>query len=123
MKQKKQYKKRNYLLSLFFILIYCNGWCKDTLQVVSPSGNIAVKVWMGKQLQYQILYDNKTILSPSSINFLLDKNRSLSSNNSIKSSSVKKVREQIISPVPEKRRMIPDVYNVLSVTFKQPYKV
>lgn len=110
-------------LIIVFILFCFKSWSKDTLQVASPSGKIAVKVWMGKQLQYQILYDNNVILKPSSIDLLLDKNRSLSSNNVIKSSSVKKIREQIVSPVPEKRKVIPDVYNVLSIAFKQPFKV
>ncbi|MEJ7678382.1 MAG: glycoside hydrolase family 97 N-terminal domain-containing protein [Segetibacter sp.] len=118
-----QNKMKNYLLAIFFILIYSNGWSGDTLQVNSPSGKIGLKVWMGKQLQYRIFYDNKTIIAPSSIDLLLDKNRSLSSNNAIKSSSIKKISEQIISPVPEKRRVIRDVYNVLSVSFKQPFKV
>src|SRR4051812_37386372 len=104
---------KNYLITIFFISIGFNGWTKDTLQVASPSGNILVKVWMGKQVQYKVLYDNNVIVNPSRIDFLLDKNRSLSSGNAIKSSSVRKVREQIISPVPEKRKVIPDVYNVL----------
>ncbi len=118
-----QYNMKNLLLAIFFILFGLKSWSKDTLQVSSPSGKIGVKVWMGKQLQYQVSYNNKPILTPSSIDFLLDKNRALSSNNAIKSSSVKKIREQIVSPVPEKRRIIPDVYNVLSVAFRQPFKV
>lgn len=118
-----QHKMKDYLLIIFFIIISFNSWSKDTLQIASPSGNINVKVWMGKQLRYQVLYDNKMLLEPSSVDLLLDKNRSLSSGNAIKSSSVKKIRKQIISPVPEKRRVIPDVYNVLSIVFKQPFKV
>ena len=78
---------------------------------------------MGKQLNYRILYKNKTILETSSIDLLLDNNRSLSANSAIRSSSVKKVNEQIVSPVPEKRKIIPDVYTLLSIVFRQPYKV
>jgi alpha-glucosidase len=100
-----------------------NAWSIDTLQVSSPKGKILVKVWMGKQLNYRILYNNKTILEPSSIDLQFDKDRSLSANNAIRSSSVKKITEQIVSPVPEKRKIIPDVYNILSVIFRQPYKV
>jgi alpha-glucosidase len=100
-----------------------NAWSIDTLQVSSPTGKILVKVWMGKQLNYRILYQNKTILEPSSIDLQLDNNRSLSGNDVIRSSSVKKVNEQIVSSVPEKRKIIPDVYNLLSVVFRQPYKV
>ncbi len=78
---------------------------------------------MSKQLNYQVLLDSKPIIESSVINLLLDKDRSLAANNSIKSSSIKKFKEQIIAPVPEKRKVIPDVYNLLSISFKQPYKV
>ncbi len=99
------------------------AFSNDTLRVSSPSGKIFVKVWMGKQLTYTISYDNKTILKPSSIDLLMENSRALSLNNAIRSSSVKKFSEQIISPVPEKRRIIPDVYNLLSIGFRQPFKV
>jgi alpha-glucosidase len=105
------------------VLTTLSAWSNDTLKVSSPSGKIFVKVWMGKQLTYSISYNAKTILEPSLIDILLENSRALSLNNDIKSSSLRKISEQIISPVPEKRRIIPDVYNVLSITFKQPYKV
>lgn len=111
------------LLVICFISIYVSVWSKDTLQVFSPSGKICVKVWMDEQLTYHISHDNKTIMKPSIIDMLLENNPSLSANNEIRSSIIKKIEEQIISPVPEKRKIIPDVYNLLSITFRQPYKV
>jgi alpha-glucosidase len=78
---------------------------------------------MGAQLNYTISFDHKTILETSAIDLLLDKNRALSVNNRIRSSSVKKINEQIIAPVPEKRKIIPDIYNLLSIRFRQPYQV
>jgi alpha-glucosidase len=109
------------VLSLILSIITVNA--ADTLQVCSPSGRICVKVWMGKQLTYNIVYDRKPALDNSFIDLVLDKNRSLSLNNGIRKSSVKEIREQIISPVPEKRRIIPDIYNILSIEFRQPLKV
>ena len=114
---------RTFLLTSIFILVSIMAWSNDTIQVTSPSGKIIVKVWMGKQLNYSISYNYKTILEPSAIDLLLENNQSMSLNNRIRSSSQKKIREQIISSVPEKRRIIPDVYNLLSIAFKQPYKV
>jgi alpha-glucosidase len=108
---------------MFFALIYADSWCKDTLQVYSPSANISVKVWMEGQLKYQVFHNNKRIMETSSIDLLVDQKPSLSANNSIKSPSIKKIKEQIISPVPEKRKVIPNVYSLLSIAFKQPYKV
>jgi alpha-glucosidase len=114
---------KNILFALLFTFSYLNGWSADTLKVSSPSGKICVKVWMGKQLTYSISYENKTILAPSLIDLQLVNNHSLSDNNAIKSTSVKKISEQIISPVPEKRKIIPNIYTHLSIAFRQPYKV
>ncbi len=108
---------------LFFVLYLTAAWSADTLKVCSPSGKICVKLWMDKQLCYCISCNKKTILKPSSIDLILENNRSLSLNNVIRSGSVEKHNERIVSPVPEKRRIIPDVYNLLSVSFRQPFKV
>jgi alpha-glucosidase len=114
---------RTFLTIVFTIFTTLFGWSGDTLKVSSPTGRILVKVWMGKQLTYSISCNSKTILEPSMIDLQLEDSRALSVNNSIRSSAIKQIKEQIISPVPEKRKIIPDVYNLLSITFRQPYKV
>ncbi len=114
---------KRYLLALLLIIACTYSRGADTLRVCSPSGNICVKVWMAKQITYEVSHGNKIIIAPSLIDLVLSDNQSLSLNASIKSSSVKKVAEQIVSPVPEKRRIIPDVYNELSLQFRQPYRV
>lgn len=119
----KSLAARKRVMLLLLILAFINGRAADTLRVYSPSGKICVKVWMESRLSYSVHYKDKSIVAPSAIDLHVQNNPSLSSNKIIKSHSVKKVNEQIISPVPEKRRLIPDVYNQLSVAFKQPYKV
>ena len=111
------------MLAMVFLLTFLNARSNDTLRVCSPSGKICVKAWMGTQLNYTISFNNKTILQTSAIDLLLDNNRALSVNNAIRNSSVKKINAQIIAPVPEKRKIIPDIYNLLSIHFKQPYQV
>jgi alpha-glucosidase len=111
-------------LSAFFLILTCSAvHGADTLQVFSPSGKICVKIWMGKQLTYSVAYEKKPLLDASYIDLILDKNRSLSSDNGIRKSSLKSFREQIVSPVPEKRKVIPDIYNLLSIEFRQPLKL
>ena len=78
---------------------------------------------MDDTLKYGITYDGKTILEPSAIDFLLENNLSLSQNNRIRTSSITNVKSQIVSPVPEKRKIVPDVYTEMSIKFKQPYSV
>ena len=110
-------------LSVFCLLTISSAcWPADTLQVRSPSGEICVKVWMDRQLKYSISYHDRSVLLPSSIDMVLENKRNLSFNNEIRSAKVKNIKEQIISPVPEKRKIIPDIYSLLSVSFRHPYK-
>ncbi len=78
---------------------------------------------MEKSLAYRIDFNGESILDPSAIDLLLVNKQSFSFDNRIKSHAIKKVNEVIISPVPEKRKKIPDNYNVMSIAFKLPYKV
>ena len=111
-------------LSIFCLLTISSAcWPADTLLVRSPSGEICVKVWMERQLKYSISYHDRSILLPSSIDMLLVNKQDLSYNNAIRSAKVKKINEQIISPIPEKRKIIPDIYSLLSVSFRRPYIV
>jgi alpha-glucosidase len=114
---------KRFFLVFSFLTIHLTGWPADTIKVCSPSGKICVRVWMTNRLKYNISYDNRTILEPSNIDLILVNNRSLNVNNSIKSNSVRQIKERIISPVPEKRKIIPDIYSLLSISFRQPYKL
>ncbi|CAL1521548.1 glycoside hydrolase family 97 protein [Chitinophaga sp. MM2321] len=110
-------------LVLCGMLIAGTAMSEDTLRVHSPSGKIGVKVWMAEKLAYAVTYEGHTIIAPSFIDLEVEGKGSLSADKRIRSSAVVKVNEQIISPVPEKRRLIPDLYNRLSLRFRQPYTV
>lgn len=110
-------------MPLFFVFASCYAQGADTLKVYSPSNKTCVKVWMAKQLSYSVTHNKKVVIETSVIDLELANGRSLSQNTTVKSSSVKKIVNQIISPVPEKRKIIPDIYNQLLLSFKQPYTV
>lgn len=114
---------KKYLLAAFFLHFSLNAKCADTLSVCSPSGKICVKIWTNKTLNYSIYENGKLILQPSMADMLLTNDRSFSFNNSIKSHTLKSVTNEIISPVPEKRKRIKDDYNLLSIAFRKPFKV
>jgi len=78
---------------------------------------------MDKTLNYCIYSNGKMVLMPSVADMLLNNNQSFSTDNRITSHTSKPVTNEIISPVPEKRKKIKDVYNLLSITFRKPYKV
>ena len=114
---------RKYLLGLILLYFAVNGKAADTLSVSSPSKNIQVKVWMDKTLNYCIYSNGKMVLMPSVADMLLNNTQSFSIDNRITSHALKSVTNEIISPVPEKRKKIKDVYNLLNIAFKKPYKV
>ncbi len=78
---------------------------------------------MERRLYYRVYHYEKSILNPSEIDMILADNNSFSLNNRIRSYTVKRESHQIISPVPEKRKTIQDNYNIMSINFKQPYKI
>ena len=112
---------------LFTLLMLCAimGYSspKDTLTVHSPNGTISVKIWMNNQLTYKILYNYKAITGNSSIDLIPLKGASLSTPNKITSSRVEVVNTQIVVPISDRRKLMKDNYNQLTISFKQPYKV
>jgi len=112
--------KKICLLTLF-IGINAYAWSTDTLSVYSPSGKICVKVWMNQNLKYRVYENGTSIILPSGIDLILKNNNSFSFDNAITSNVEKKVFNTITSPIPEKRKLIEDHYNLLSIEFKQPY--
>jgi alpha-glucosidase len=78
---------------------------------------------MEGNLKYRVYERGKSILAPSEIGMTLKNGKSFSDNNDIRSHSQNSVSSEIISPVPEKRKKIPDHYNLLSILFTQPYKI
>ena len=78
---------------------------------------------MEKDLWYSIYENGIPILEPSEADLLLTNNLSFSFQNSIKSHSIKKVTNGIISPVPEKRKKFRMIIILLSIAFKRSYKI
>ncbi len=114
---------KRFLLLSIFISFYDSSWSRDTLSVCSPSGKICVKIWMEGRLNFRVYHNEESILDPSEIDMILVNHNSFSLNNAIRSFTVKRESHQIISPVPEKRINIQDDYNLMSINFKQPYKI
>lgn len=114
---------KNIFLVVMLLAAYAAAYCTDTLTVCSPTGKICVKVWMQNTIWYQVQFNGKLLLAPSQMDMLVEGNKISSFNHRIKAQNVKLVDEQIISPVPEKRKIIRDHYNQLSIKFQQPFTV
>ena len=83
----------------------------DTKDILSPDGKTKVSIEVNPGLRYAITYETYVILKPSIINLVLSDGLPLSGKLSIRKSTTRKNNSMIISPVPEKRKQIPDLYN------------
>lgn len=108
---------------LYFIWLMNSITANAQIKVKSPDNLIEVIIHTGDQLSYSISYKKKPLVFPSVINLHLQNNQLLPENGKVKSTSHKFVSNSITSPVPEKRKKIPDIYNELTLHFTQPITI
>ncbi|MES2848631.1 MAG: glycoside hydrolase family 97 protein [Bacteroidota bacterium] len=113
-----------------FVAIYIFSFClvnslfaADSLLISSPDKKITVSVFYKEKITYSIKYDGKIILQQSLIDLLVENKAALSEKIKLASKEINTVDENIISPVPEKRKIIRDNYNQLTINFEQPYSL
>ena len=89
-------------------------------EISSPDGRIKVVVEATDKVFYSVFYNEKLLLAPSIINLTLADGTALTGKISFRKISTRQNHSHIVSPVPEKRINIPDVYNELTIRFRQP---
>lgn len=92
-------------------------------QVNSPDQKIRLSVSFDTVLSYEVFFNSKRIVARSQIDLVLTDGRKLSDSKRIFKSLRRSVNETITSPVPEKRKHIPDVYNEIKLLFQSPFTV
>lgn len=92
-------------------------------QLYSPDKKIKVDISFDTTLSYRVFYNNRPIVLPSAIDMMLTDGRKLSNAKRITTAARRSVAETIISPVPEKRKNIPDVFNELQLIFWPAFTV
>jgi alpha-glucosidase len=105
------------ILILFNNTSFSNGNLVGEIQSPDKRTRVAVDLSDGK-IQYSVYFNSEQILLPSAIQLVLLNGASTLSVRKITEDAV---RSMIVSPVPEKRRNIPDEYNQLAIRFREPF--
>ncbi len=105
------------------VFVFINSRAADKKEILSPDGKIKVTIQANENLSYSVSYDNTPILNPSVINLVLNNGQNISGKIDLKKATIRSNNSIIISPVPEKRKNIPDVYNEITIRFKQPFSL
>ncbi len=111
------------LITLTFLLITILSYAVNKKEILSPDGKIKVTVEGKEQLTYSISYENRLIMLPSIIDLTLENGTAISQRLKFKKTTARFNKSVIVSPVPEKRINIPDIYNELLVRLNTPFTI
>lgn len=115
---------KSFLLACLLLMTACAiNAQRITRQVTSPDGTIRVQVADGTAFTYSVWVDEQPLLSTSVIDLALKNGISFGTRPVIRKTIIRHVNETIQSPVPEKRRFIPDSYTELTVQLSSPFSV
>lgn len=97
------------------------GWANGLPEVYSPDKKIRICVINSDKVHYKVYYQDKILIDLSEIKLYVKnhfyKNLRISNSKKRTNSSI------IVSPIPEKRKEIPDIYNALIIRFKEPFSL
>jgi alpha-glucosidase len=111
---------KSFVFVMLLLATFQAAFAIGRYEVVSPDGNIKLVFETDSGFRYSVRYKDRFLLLPSRIDLILDHlvPVDLISIREVKRRSSNTV---IVSPVPEKRKNIPDVYNELFIRFKAPF--
>jgi alpha-glucosidase len=98
-------------------------FAQQPVQLFSPDKAIHIDVQTNDQLAYTVFVDNQKIINESVIDMQLSEGHALSKDVKIRSTKIRSVNEVIVAQIPVSRKNIPDVYNELTVSFKNNFAV
>ncbi|MBN2355249.1 glycoside hydrolase family 97 catalytic domain-containing protein, partial [candidate division KSB1 bacterium] len=112
-------------ISLYCMMILGLAWSTfaKEYRLVSPNRRIQVEVFIDAQLRYAVRHAEVELLHPSPIAMTLEGNVHLGKNPRVEKVIRKSVREQIIPIIKQKRAVINDYYEEMTIRCKGNYSI
>ncbi|CAN5703830.1 glycoside hydrolase family 97 protein [soil metagenome] len=110
------------IILLLFICATTKSFSQE-LSLSSPDQKITINIFIGNELNYDVMADEKVIISNATIDMQLYGEIFLSYIMRIKSTKTKSVNETIVAQIPVSRKNIPNNYNELTIQFKNNFAV
>ncbi len=117
--------KKLFLLPGFLCLLSFVAFADkpDTLTVQSPDGRIEAKIALSESISYSVFFNQTTIIHPSPIAMYFVDGEDLGINPKLKKTKEIEVLDTIFPVVAEKRAVIVDHYQELTLDFAGKYKL
>jgi alpha-glucosidase len=94
---------------------------EKSFRLLSPDQKTEIRIQVQDRITFSVLHNGREMLAPSLISMTLDNNRVLGASPTVKSAKNRSVKEEIKPVLPEKRKIIPDVYNEIELAFQGNY--
>ncbi|RYU95247.1 glycoside hydrolase family 97 protein [Emticicia agri] len=114
---------KHYLCTFILLISAYIASAAIVREINSPDQSIRLSVNVADKLAYSISYKNQLLVAPSEIDMILSDGKKLSDGLANPVFSQRSNKSIIISPVPEKRKQIPDEYNELTLSFPNSFGV
>jgi alpha-glucosidase len=111
------------ILPVFLLFANLVSLAQIQRQIKSPDGNLRIVITVGKELEYSVYFNNHPLLLQSAIDLTLQNGITLGKNLSLRKTSIRRINDSIISPVPEKRKLIRNYYSEIRLDFKNGFAV
>src|SRR5215212_8100606 len=105
---------------IFYFLLFSIP-CTAQQTLLSPDKKIKISISLNPEISYHVFYAGKQIIAPSLIDMILSDGTQLSKAKGIRKIITGSNNTVIVSPVPEKRINIPDIYNEIKIELKSPF--
>lgn len=105
------------------LLLLRQATAKTIKNILSPDKLIRLEISFDNTLTYAVYYKDKLLVATSYIDMIMENGNCISSSKGYRKIITSSNNSIIISPVPEKRKFIPDIYNEARIHFKSPFSV
>ena len=108
----------------FLLIIFCftPSLPAKTFSLKSPDNKITIDVSVTDKITYSVSHENDLLLEQSPISMTLTNGKSFGIEPRLIKSGIKKINEFIQSPI-YKRSRVPDIYNELTLKFRDDYQL
>jgi len=113
---------RSQIFSVLLLIISLPTYSQKTITLSSPSQKIKVTIRVADSIYYSVNVNNNPLVLPSPI-ALLTNTTALGLNSNVSKQVTRTVKENIINPVPYKRKNIPDHFNEVTLNFQEKFSL
>ncbi len=114
------YGRQIFLILLIFLSV--DSFSQRSLSLSSPSKKIRISIQTADSIYYTVEVNGRVVINPSVIALLTD-HGSLGVGSRMSHQRTRSVADQIINPVPYKRKIIPDAFNELAIRYRENFAV